>query len=315
LSVTMYLFEVNVPFQSVRYEGVGSSSIAQLPDAFELYGVAVNYDKENNIYLARLAVPAKNISEAKTKATEFIRLILSLVATKDLGFCINYGACFTACSIDENTEAIALASSKESNRLYALLENLHLEEHIGIVKKQLNVEFEKKALSWFESWPQWLKDALELNYLSVISHEEIPSFVTLCSALEVMVLGIIGIAPTLISRKLLKKQSASLFNEMIELLTKYSLSKNDIDRLISRMKETHNQSTVDRIKTALYKLGLEAESKDVKLVVRQRGSIIHMGKSSDYQEFHYAKRLVTNWVQTGLRNILEQQVNLYCTGS
>ena len=299
-----------MPFQSVRYEGVGSFSIAQLPDAFELYGIVVNYDKENNIYFSRLTVPAKDISEAKTKAAELIRLILSLVATKNLGFCINYGAGFTARSIDENTETFALASSKESYRLHALLVNLHLEEHIDIVKKQLDVEFEKKALSWFESWPPWLKDALELNYLSVISHEEIPSFITLCSALEVMVLGIGGNAPTLISQNFQEKQSESLFNEMVELLTKYTLSKNDISRLISRMKETQNESTVDRIIAALYKLGLEAKSKDVKLVVRQRGYIVHSGRSYDAEKFHKAQRFVRDWVQAGLCNILQKQVDL-----
>lgn len=304
-----FLFEVKVPFEPLRYEKLGSSSIAQLPHSFELYGITVHFDSENNIYFARLEVPASNISEAKMKATEVIRLILSVIATSDLGFRINYGTVLTARSIGEFSEASSLTPPEEYCEILTLLEHLHLEEHIHVDKKLVNLEFEKKALSWIDSWPEWLKVALELNYLSVLSRDEKPSFVILYSALEVMVLGIEGSATAIIAQNLQKEQAESLLRDMRELLKKYYLSNNHIDRLISRIQETQTKGTVNRILDTLQKLKIEVETKEVNLVVRQRGSIIHTGQSSDYEKFLKAKGLLHNWVQTGLRNTLEQKVN------
>ena len=71
----MRSYEVTVPFEALIYEGMASATTAELPEQFELPGGITVLRADEGLYIARVTVTARSITEAKTKGVETIREI------------------------------------------------------------------------------------------------------------------------------------------------------------------------------------------------------------------------------------------------
>lgn len=299
----MAAYKVSVPFEPLTYETLSSSSTSQLPDSFNLPGIRVTVNAKG-IYNAELRVEAPRISVAKAIAVDHVEEVLTLLATWNDGFRITFSSGVTAEKIPD--EEVASVSVDESGIKHSSLhEVLELQDSISLLKKRDDVQFEVRALQWSEQWPDWLRTALKLNYLAVVSHHIVPTFIIQYSALEVLTAVIQGRSPSVLDFALEAEKAKQLSSEIKKMLRNFGLSDNGVDRLLSRISDTRAKSNIDRITDALSKCGINADPKDVRLVVQQRGAVVHAGQPSDANELRKAVSLVQNWVQIALRKIID----------
>jgi hypothetical protein len=300
-------YEVVVPFHALQYEGIGWSTSADLPESFSLGSIAVSQEAPG-AYTARLDVVADNVTTAKVAAVSRVRQILTLFAVAGDGFRVSVGSGLEATrrpdtdppiprDLDTGGLAIDVASTVE------------LEGAVALRKMRGNVEPEAVATAWRDAWPEWLSTALELNYLATISQESRPAFVVEFAALEVLVDAVEGDPISVFGTKVPdKRQRRNLLEAIRALLAEHGMEAFEIERVVARVSDAQIVGTVDRIASALRKLGQEATEGDVRRVVRARGAIVHPSPGINESDFESALGLTKRWVQGALRKVLGREV-------
>lgn len=310
----METFDVTVPFESIRFEAIGSSLEWELPPTFEIEGVKFRYDADRSLYLADLVVQASDRTSAKRMAAEHIRQILALIALSGDAYRIRFGPDLQAIrrtphvelvvagTFVEETEAATGARHIETTRLVKAFS----ESHLGLKKTRGTVEFECAAFSWREDWPEWVWTALELNYLATTSHEIKPSFVIRYSALELIVDGAAGPHQTILKQRLVERQRRALRKKLDLLLSEFGFDLKEKERLKSSISASRTVSTASRIASALTSLGVHAEEVDVRRVIEQRGAIAHGSQVIDTVAVESAANLARSWVEQALIHVLQK---------
>ncbi len=288
-------YEISVPFESGVYETLSSSATTQLPEHLSFPGIKITGG--NNSYQAVLEVEAPNINSAKEIAVQRVEELLSLFALWNDGFRIIHKEVKAERLPDSS---LIIVEEKEG----ATHDVIEFQEFASITKKRGNFKLESDALRHREEWPSWLKTALQLNYLGVISHDRIPKFIVQFAALEV--LRDQQDSPQTIFSTLQDDKRDLLISTIKKIFREFKLEDAKIERLISRLQETQVKSNVDRITKALKEYGVDANEEDVCSIVRCRGAILHTGQISDEREFQRLANLLEQWLQSSLRNIIKE---------
>jgi hypothetical protein len=295
----MAVYKVIVPFESLFYATLKDSRICQLPKSFIIHQIKVTAD-DTGCYNADLAVEATNNNEAKELAVRRIEEFLSLLALIDCGFRIKF-ASVSAEGIPHK-KAVLLGNIVRSNNIIELTDFLHL------TKMHNNVDFEIVALKRREQWSDWLKTALRLNYIAVLSHDLVPAFIIHYSALEVLTNAILGIQQTVLNIELksdneeeLENKKNNLIDAIRNVLQNYGLKEESIKRLLYRIRDTQSEGNIDRINSALKRYGIDLNKEDVQLVIKQRGAVAHPRQSLDMNKLRTAATYAKTWVQAILR--------------
>jgi len=299
-------YKVLIPFEPVIFESVSQTHITELAESFSLSGINVRKSKES-IYKAKLTVEAENYHQATLLAVGRVEELLNLFATWNDGFRLIISSVETKKIQDEaETKSIIKEEGREGSKTITLIETAELREYFSTVKTKHNYELEANALNWRDKWPDWLRMALQLNYLAVISHDLALSLILRCSALEKLTGGILEKPKTILkvvfSNKAKKKKE--LLNNIKKIFSCYGLNNKEVKRLEERIQETQVEGNVSRITEALNKCKVEADPKNVKLVLSQRGTEIHNRKSSSSNELRKASSFAEEWVRKALHFIL-----------
>lgn len=298
------VYEVSVPFEPLTYETLSTSSTSQLPNSFDLSGIRVTVNTEG-IFIAELQVKASNNHEAKTIAIERVEELFALLATRDHGFRISLLNVRTLRISDGKIPRVSV--DENGTKYNTIPEDITTQDSLSILKKRDDLKFEDSALQWREQWPDWLRTALKLNYLAILSHDIEPAFIIHFSALEVLTKAIQCPAPSVLKLELDAEKAKQLIREIKKTFHDFSLSNNCVDRLVSRISDTHAISNIDRISEALRRCGIKADPKDIRLVVQQRGAVVHAGHSPEADKLRKVVSLIRNWVQIMLCNIMDTQ--------
>ncbi len=313
----MAVYDVTVPFELLRFETLGSATTARLPESFELPGLEVTFDAEEEVYSARLQLSAPNITTAKRLAVEQVRDILKLAAAWGDAFRVRFGSGLVAEKLPEEMppQPPPTPVPGEPGSVIAAVNMLTLdmavleaEGSVSMVKQRASVDFESRALSWREAWPGWLTTVLELNYLATISHDTETAFLVHYTTLEVLEEALVGKPVSIIRQELQDTKRGELLADIRQLLESYNLTDKYAKRLLERLRETQTESKVDRIARMLGGVGVAAQLEEVRQVIRQRGRVAHHGKSSEDEAVRLAATNARQWVLAALRTILEKRL-------
>jgi hypothetical protein len=301
-------YQVLVPFGALLYESLDGTSTMELPEAFDLPGMAVTRHG-NGRYAAAIQVDAQNAEQAKRVGVRRVRETLCLMAINLSGFVIDFGQGVKGLRLDETYPSLVTSCvDADGKTLFAVsaTDIGELIESASVVQQAVSFDLEARALAWRTEWPKWLATTVELNYLAVISHEDIPRLISLYSALEVMTNGLLG-EPELVLSGF--QQKKPLRRGLRAVLEEFDIRDDFIERVLQRVEGTQAKSQIDRIARALELLDVEASLEDIRSVTGVRGAVAHAGKSSDDGTLRHALDRTSKWVKAGLRNALERKPN------
>lgn len=311
----MSKYKVLIPFEPVISESVSQTHITELAESFSLSGINVRKSKEG-IYNAELTVGAENYHQSILLAVGRVEELLNLFATWNDGFRLIISSVKTEKIQDEiETKSIIKEEEREGSIQISMIETVELREYLSTVKTKHNFELEANALNWRDQWLGWLRMALQLNYLAVISHDLALSLILRCSALEKLTGGIVGKPKTIFNVEFANKpkKKKELLNIIKKIFSCYGLNNKEVKRLEERIQETQVEGNVSRIIEALSKCKIEADPKNVKLVLSQRGAEVHNRKSSSSNRLRKTSGFAEEWVRNALHFILNNRpINFKC---
>lgn len=302
----MSKYKILVPFEPIIFETLSYRSTRKLAESFSLAGIKVTEKKEGEFYIAELGVEATRISEAELFAVYRVEELLNLFAIGNDGFRILFSEVKSEkIETEDQADSVEITESEDNTlRIYAK-EVAELKEHLATEKRKNNFEFEEGALKWRDKWIDWLKLALKLNYLAVISKDLVPSLILRYSALETITENILGSPESLLKSKFKERnEEKEEFLKAIEkIFRKYGLE-DESDRLINRIRATHEEGKNKRIQRAFKKCNIEAQIQDIYFVSEQRGKVVHPIKSSDIDDLRKAVSFAEKWIRESLHFIL-----------
>lgn len=301
----MSKYKILVPFEPIISETLSSRSTTKLAESFSLAGIDVIANKEEELYTAEFEIKASRYSEAESCAVGRIEEILNLLAIWNDGFRVIFsGVKSEKIENEDQTATVKLHKNGSKHQIY-VRENAEVREHISIVKKKINFKFEENALKWRDKWSDWLKTALKLNYLAVISQDLEISLILRYSALETITKNILGSPESLLKSKFKErnKEKEEFLKAIEKIFREYGLE-NESDHLMNRIRETHEEGRNKRIQKALKRCKIEAQIQDINFTSRQRGKKVHPVKSSDIDDLRKAVTLADKWIRESFRFIL-----------
>jgi len=263
--------------------------------------IHIAFDHQS-VYIAELIVHAAHISGAKESAIERVEEFLALMATRGNGYRVAYSGVLAEQILPRTDATVSIGESGE--KIICLNDLVEGSEQISLVKKQVDFDFEIKAINCRNQWPDWLKTVIKLNYLAVLSHDIEPRFIVMFSALEVLTEAIHGASPTILKGELEPDKAEIIKAEVKNILCSAGLSDSGVRRLLSRLTDTQAMSKIDTVVFALGQCSIDAEVGDVRLVVKQRGAVVHAGRASTSDDLIKAVNLVCSWVQAAIRNVM-----------
>lgn len=303
----MAKYKVLVPFDPIIYETLSYRSTTKLAESFSLAGIKVTEKKEGEFYIAELGVEAARISEAELLAVYRVEELLNLFAVGNDGFRILFsGVKSEKIETEDQTDNVEIIDSEDNTLRVYIKEIVELKEHLATEKRKNNFKFEEGALKWRSKWVDWLKIALKLNYLAVISEDLVPSLILRYSVLETITGNILGVQETLLKTKFEDREheKRELQKDIENVFRKHGLDDDEVMRLKYRILETHEEGKNKRIQEALKRCNIEAQIQDINFVTRIRGKVVHPIKSSDIDDLRKAASHVDKWIRESLHFIL-----------
>lgn len=305
----MPIYSVVVPFESLLFESLGQSRSTQLPESIALPNLEIEFDAAHSCYHTRLDVSASDITTAKKVAIAKVREILRLFAVHGDAFRVGFGNELTASRHPEESRSETRIVEYGSGYREIFAHDagfVEMEGHLGIVVKRGSLDFERDALSWIESGPDWLRVALELNYLAILSQDIESAFLVQYAVLEILEKELLG-TPISIFQSI--SDSVKLLADMRETMQKHGLGDSQIKRLINQMRQTHAESKSDRLVTLLQQLGIEASAGGVRKVVSVRGKVAHHGEpATEGGQVMEAAQLLRQWILAALKSIVSRRL-------
>jgi hypothetical protein len=302
----MAKYKIIVPFEPIIFETLSSSTTTKLAESFSLAGIKVNEKKEGEFYEAEVGVEATGNSEAELLAVYRVEELLNLFAVWNDGFKILFsGIKSEKIETEDQADSVKIIEGEDNVLHIYLKETIGLREHLSVEKRKNNFEFEEGALKWRDEWVDWLKVALKLNYLAVISRELIPSLILRYSALETITENILGSPESLLKSKFKErnKEKEEFLKAINKIFIEHGLE-NKSEHLMNRILETHEEGKNKRIQEALKICKIEAQIQDINFVSRQRGKMVHPIKSSEVDDLTRAISLAEKWIRESLQFIL-----------
>lgn len=302
----MAKYKFTIPFELIIFETLSYRSITKLAESFSLAGIKVTENKEGDFYMAELGVEATRISEAELLAVYRVEELLNLFAIGNDGFRILFsGVKSEKIETEDQADSVEIIDSEDNTLRIHVKEIIELKEHLATEKRKYNFKFEEIALKWRDKWIDWLKIALKLNYLAVISEDLVPSLILRYSALETITENILGSQESLLKSKFKERnEEKEEFLKAIEKIFREYGLENESDRLMKRIQEAHKEGKNKRIQEALKRCKIEAHIQDINFISRQRGKMVHPIKSSDIDDLRKAVSLVEKWIKKSLQFIL-----------
>jgi len=307
----MKKYEVIIPFEPIVFEALSEKSITKLAKSFILDGVKIIENKKGNFYMAYIKVQANKSSQAELIAVYRIEEFLRLFAVKNDLFRIMYsGVKSKKMENEDQGQTFEVIKNGEKSFHAQVKEKVETKEHISIEKRKNNFKFEERSLKWRDNWYDWLKLALELNYLAVNSQNHVPSLVLRYSALETITNNILGGQESLLKYKFKErgKKKDKFLKTVEKIFRKFGLE-NESGRLINRILETHAEGKNNRIEKALKKLNIDVQTKDIIFISKMRGKVIHPLKHSDHNDLKKANFLIEEWIKKSLQFLLSNPSN------
>jgi hypothetical protein len=303
----MAQYKVLVPFASVIFESMSQQHTTRLAPRFSLEEISVN-EERSHFYIAEIKVEAKNHLEAKIYAVNRIEEVLGLFAVCNDGFRIVISGVMVEKKNEEvpSKNIIKKEVDGERNNI-SVTDVIEIGEHISTLITKGNYEFEANAIKCRGQWPDWLRIALKLNYLAVVSHDLIISLMLRFSALEVLEYSIMGEPVKIIKLKFKEKEKRDFFCSVRRVFDHYELSQNEIERIEGRIRDTNRESKTNRLAKALKICGVSADPKDIRFVIERRGAVTHKREQTESGDIEKALAYINNWISKALHFILRNQ--------
>lgn len=303
----MPTYDLLIGLNSSRFIDVDVFEMAKIPDNVELTGVTFRYVPANpgegittNAYLARLQVSAANQWQAKRRAICRVERVLSVMGAYNIPLHIEYHAISIQPVHEDNSTSVTTSVVDDQEEVDDPYE---MPAALGWIR--FDVEFERRALSWCDRWPEWLRIALDLNRLAIVSHMR-SAFVIRYSILELMEKEIVGPPKAIVSQRLDKGQRKQLRKQLDAALAEHHLDKGSRERLAERLFATEERSRAVRFAALLKTFEIDADmDHDIQPIILMRNRIAHPGYSIAGKDFLQSAERLRYWVQTGLRIHLE----------
>ncbi|MCK5341896.1 MAG: hypothetical protein KAR20_00750 [Candidatus Heimdallarchaeota archaeon] len=276
-----------------------------MPDKFTIQDIEVNFD-EKGMYSGELTIEAIDRKKAIEEAIFRIEELLFLLAIHGDGFRISLGMGLSAKEIAAQSPE-EIIDDGSGNIQLRISETFYISDFVEVCSVRKAFPFESVSISHRASWPHWLRTALRLNYLSVISYELETTLITLYSALEVIVSGVLPSSTTVFKNKFssdLKKEQ-DIIEQLKSLFSKYEFSPEESERLINHVRTTERESKNLRIQKVLKEYNGPADFENIKSVTGARGKIVHTGNVSDNKQLEKAVAELRIWVNAILKKYLE----------
>lgn len=266
------IYKVDIPFEAITHNLLGTSISFELPEKFEL-STDISIVKLNDRWIASLDIDAPSSVSALKSGINSIIKVLSLFAISNASFQIVRSEMSAVKSQKLKEKQIEF---KDGNKYLNLIEEIRIKDQLRAYTLKNDFTLENNFLSSKKIWPQSINSALELNYLAVSSHNPVTKFLLLISALEALSYGKLGGIKSILSMDLTSKAKKIFVNDFSELLKFYKISEEYIDRLIANTMNTKIRGTVDHLYEYVLRMGIGHYSKSkIKLWWGYRSDLAH----------------------------------------
>ena len=292
------VYEVIVPFKQLVYESMGSKVSTELPPNPTFLDEIIIVEKDN-FWELNFDVDAENVLIAREKAVQIAEVVLSLFAINNDGFRVLESGVRS-----KKKEPVKVKITKSGNRTHVSFElEINLTDHVSAVKTKGNLELEASYFSIKESWPLYLSNALNLNYLSVMSHKPAIKFILIVSALESLTYGRLGSIKSIIKTELSNEIYKTFIEKLISFLDDYDFSSKEFkDRIKKHCLNTTTHSIPNHIITYLGTMDIkEYTLGDVKLWWKLRSDLSH-GKKVKKEELYFEFGKLLQATQRAIRS-------------
>lgn len=304
----MPLYDLAVRLEPARFIDIDLFEMARIPDDVDLAGIHIRRFKagtipeiESEVYLAQLQVFADDERQAKRRAVGRVQQILAVMGAFNVPLRIDYpGVIINAM----RTDVSAPPPGDPPDQTGGFFEDPY-DTPASIGWFRADVEFERRALSWRDRWPNWLQVALELNHLALISPVK-PAFVISYSVLEILETNVVGKPEVILSDRLTKGDRKQLRRDLDEVLIKYKFDEDMRARLLQRLADTQKSSRAERFAALLQRVGMPADlDKDIQPIIHVRNKIAHPSEQPTLKEIVSSGEKLRRWVSRGLQVCLE----------
>jgi hypothetical protein len=292
-------FKVTVAFHSMVRQDLGSSVSARLPQTVQLGSLQIVRDTAGDRYTVQVPVSAESGAAAMALAVDRVREVLFVLATLGDAYEIEYWPSPRV----EAVEVPPTIDKTASGVHVAIDEIVTVTDHASVVVERVDYTRQASAVNAADTWPEWLRVALALNYSAVTAREDRPALVGHWSALEIVVNGTQGTPEALVNTRLGKAGAGNLYRLMVEWLQSNGLSKSDSVRVADQARNAHLEGTLDRTRRCLEGLGVQVTLAQLRFVSKSRGTVVHAGSSSD-EQVKQALEAVRGWLRQALPALL-----------
>jgi hypothetical protein len=194
-------------------------------------------------YTATLEIESTNPDAAKASGVDNVEQLLKVLAVYNDLFEVEISS-VTANTLREINPR-EIATVREGNNV--CVSTIFFSEHTGLIKRKDSMEFESKALSGVDRWPEHLRRGIELNYSAIKAATDDIRFLLLASALEILARKKLGSPETLLKSKLASTRYDS-FNEKFEdFLRPCDFTKEEVARLRNYLLKTSKEPVAQHL--------------------------------------------------------------------
>ena len=254
---SQYEFRVLIPVVVAGRSSIESSSATSLP--IGVFG-EIDVSRVDDEYTVTLAIVAESPGAAKGAGLDIVEDLLRLLAAANDAFRTRPGGIAA--------EIVRKVSNGGGDHLF-------LDSHLGTDKVKGSLRHEAEQLGRRSQWPEGLRDALELNYLAVLSERDGARWLLETAALERLADGRLGPRKRLLAGRLQAEQVTALKTNLRDLFAKAGLMDDEIDRLVGRVADAEGQRAAEHIHRYLTDLHVEASPEEVARWWAGRGPRAH----------------------------------------
>ncbi len=267
--MTEFRFAVAVPVEPVMHESIDSSSTYQLPAG--RFG-AFDVSREGPLYVLKLECVASSPSEAMRSGLGTVEDLLRILAAANDAFRVR-AAGITA----ENLGAIDAPAdlTNPQSGTVQIDGTVFVQGHLGTIKLKGSLQAEAKAVEARDGWPDYLQDALELNYLPVISERPLTKWLLETIALERLAGGRLGPRSTHVTDRLKASDRRALRQRLTAMFEEAGVVEPELGRLVGRVFTTEDESAPSHITRYLAAVKVEVDPAEVSAWWTRRGRQAH----------------------------------------
>lgn len=267
--MTAFRFMVAVPIEPVLHESIDSSITSHLPvGRFGHFDVA----REGPGYVLRLECVSSSPTEAMRQGIGSVEDLLRVLAAGNDAFRAR-AAGIIAENLGE-TDSPPDAVQPQTGSVYAA-DRGFFQEHSRLDKLKESLEAEAKAVEGRDRWPEYLDDALELNYLAVTSVRPVTRWLLESIALERLAVGRLGPRSILVTSRLQPEKRQILRERLAAAFDGAGFAEPEVTRLVERALATEDKSAPSHIAGYLAKIGVEVDPREPSVWWARRGSLAH----------------------------------------